>query len=223
MQAQTQANYDRLSRWYDLLAGASEAAFRERALRALEVQPGEMILEIGSGTGQALVALARSVGSQGVVCGVDLSPGMCRVAAGRLRREGATGRCASVNGDALRLPLVTGGCDAVLMSFALELFAPDEMASVLAECRRVLAENGRLCVAAMAASPHPNLMTRLYLWSHRRFPGIVDCQPIPVERVLTGNGFAVVSAEHGSLWGLPVAVALARKTAPPRAQGHIRP
>lgn len=148
MQTQTKTNYDRLSRRYDLLAGASEAAFRERALRALEVQPGEMILEIGSGTGQALVALARSVGSQGVVFGVDLSPGMCRVAAGRLRREGATARCASVNGDALRLPLAAGGCDAVLMSFALELLAPDNMTRVLAECRRVLAGNGRLCIAA---------------------------------------------------------------------------
>ncbi len=61
--AQTRATYDRLSRWYDLLTGASERRFRNLGLCELDVRPGERVLEIGPGTGQALVVLAQAAGS----------------------------------------------------------------------------------------------------------------------------------------------------------------
>ena len=59
--------YDRLSRWYDLLAGWSERPARETGLGLLAAKPGETVLEIGFGTGTSLVKLAEAVGAGGRV------------------------------------------------------------------------------------------------------------------------------------------------------------
>jgi len=211
---QTRANYDRLSRWYDLLAGSSERALRDRGLRELAVRDGERVLEIGCGTGAALVELASMVGPAGLAVGVDLSTGMCRqaelqIADCGLRIEVPL-NASVICGDATRLPLGRGYFDAVFMSFALELFDEGDMRSVLAECRRVLRPGGRLCVVAMAEPVRPTPMTRLYAWAHGRFPAAIDCRPIGVSQVLALGGFDVGRLSRHSLWGLPVEVALAR-------------
>ncbi|MGC9467592.1 MAG: methyltransferase domain-containing protein [Anaerolineae bacterium] len=65
--------YDKLSRWYDALAGAAESSLRELGLQQLDAQYGERVLEIGFGTGHALLTLARAVGKHGHVFGIDIS------------------------------------------------------------------------------------------------------------------------------------------------------
>jgi ubiquinone/menaquinone biosynthesis C-methylase UbiE len=56
------ASYDRLSRWYDWLSAGSERPLTELGLKKLNVNTGETVLEIGFGTGHALLALAACVG-----------------------------------------------------------------------------------------------------------------------------------------------------------------
>jgi ubiquinone/menaquinone biosynthesis C-methylase UbiE len=232
--AQTRANYDRLSRWYDLFSGGAERALRREGIRALAVQQGERLVEIGAGTGAALVELAQAAGPEGLVVGVDLSPGMCRITQLRLvpdprpirdatdcrvsRSRSATGtvrtdthlRAAAICGDATHAPLATGVFDAAFMSFTLELFDEGDMSAVLAECWRVLRPGGRLGVVAMAEPVRATPMTRLYAWSHARFPTTVDCRPIAVSQVLARGGFRVERLMRRSLWGLPVEVAVCR-------------
>ncbi len=211
---QTRANYDRLSPWYDLLAGGSERKFSDLGLRELDVRPGERVLEIGPGTGHALVKLAQAAGPTGMACGLDLSPGMCRVARQRMARSAfATVPGAVICGDAVELPFADGAFDAVYMSFTLELFAPADMAYVLEECQRVLGDGGRLGIVALSESGPPNLMQRLYNWAHRRLPTLIDCRPIPVPQTLADHGFRLHNAAHGRLWGLALEVAVASKHA----------
>jgi ubiquinone/menaquinone biosynthesis C-methylase UbiE len=211
---QIRANYDRLSRWYDLLSGGAERALREAGLRKLAVREGERVLEIGAGTGAALVELAQAVGPTGLAVGVDLSIGMCRqtelrIADSRLRIAVPV-RSAIICADAEQLPVTQSFFDAVFVSFALELFDEGDMRAVLAECRRVLRPGGRLCVVAMAVPERPTPMTRLYAWAHCRFPVAIDCRPIAVSQVLAQGGFQAEGLARRTVWGLPVEIALAR-------------
>jgi ubiquinone/menaquinone biosynthesis C-methylase UbiE len=72
------ARYDRLARFYRRL----EFLFlitphaRRKAVSALELRPGNVVLEIGAGTGRNLRYLVDAVGPTGRVIAVDASPGM---------------------------------------------------------------------------------------------------------------------------------------------------
>ena len=200
------ASYDQLSWWYDLLAGCFERKYQDAALQQLEVKQGERILEIGFGTGYALVTLAQSVGSSGKVYGIDLSEGMCRVAQERVRKAHLAERVELTCGDAARLSYVAQSFDAVYISFTLELFDTPEIPLVLHECWKVLRNGGRLGVVAMSKRGKPTVMTRLYEWAHRKFPRYVDCRPIFVRQALEDAGFHVVTVTAMSMWGLPVDV-----------------
>ncbi len=52
-----------------------------RAVSYLDLDPGEVVLDVGCGTGRALPTLVAGVGATGQVLGIDVSPGMLRRAA----------------------------------------------------------------------------------------------------------------------------------------------
>jgi ubiquinone/menaquinone biosynthesis C-methylase UbiE len=204
--AAARAAYDRLSHWYDLLAGSSEAVHMRLGLELLAPQEGEAILEIGSGTGKALVSLCHSVGREGKVFGMDLSGGMLRVASRRLAEAGLTGQAYLLVGDGARLPYKDESFEAVFMSFTLELFDTPEMPEVLSECNRVLRPGGRLGVVSMLKSAQPGLAERLYEGAHAKLPAYVDCRPIEAQRLIQTAGFTLEKRQVRSMWGLPVEV-----------------
>jgi demethylmenaquinone methyltransferase/2-methoxy-6-polyprenyl-1,4-benzoquinol methylase len=204
---QTQQSYDRMSRWYDLFA-TSEKKFTEFGLRLLGVKAGERVLEIGSGTGHSLVALAGQVGESGLVAGVDLSLGMIEVAQKRMQAESPERSAGLIQGDGTLLPFTQKSFDAVLLSFTLELFLEAEMSVVLSECHRVLRDDGRLGVVSLAK--RDVLACRLYEWGHERWPALLDCRPIEPRKNLEAEGFRVQAAKVQTMWGLPVEIVLGR-------------
>jgi ubiquinone/menaquinone biosynthesis C-methylase UbiE len=210
--AQTaRASYNRLSGWYDALAGGSERQAAEQGWRQLAWHAGERVLELGPGTGHGLKAAAQTTGDTGRVVGLDLAEGMLRVARARLSAAHLAERVALHQGDATRLPYPSDAFDAISMSFALELFDPPDLADVLSECWRVLRPGGRLGVVAMAQQAPPSLIVRLYLFAHMHWPALVDCRPIPVRECLEAAHFKVTAAARLSVWGLPVDAVTASK------------
>lgn len=201
--------YDRLSRWYDLLTGRAERLLTGTCVEMLGAKPGQRILEIGPGTGHGLVALASAVGPGGWVVGLDLSAGMLSVAQRRMARAGAEGRTNLVRGDGVHLPFGPNSFDAALMSFTLELFETTELAAVLHECARVLGPGGRMGLVAMATPARASAMSRAYALAHSRWPKVIDCRPIEVSSVLAGASLVMLEIRHTSIWGLPVALAVA--------------
>lgn len=177
----------------------------------LAAQCGERVLEIGFGTGDALVSLAAAVGPVGDVDGIDISEGMADITRKKLEKRGVSSRVRLDVGDAADLPYDTKSFDAVFMSFTLELFDNPEIPTVLGECGRVLRDGGRICVVAMSNLGRQGAMSRLYLLAHARIPTYVDCRPVFAARSLDEAGFAVRDKELTSMWWLPVETVLAEK------------
>ncbi len=202
--------YNKISRWYDVLAGASEQKYRDLALQGLGAKEGEIVLEIGFGTGHCIMALAKKVGQSGKVFGIDLSEGMLNITQTRISKAGLSERVELRCGDATKLPYESDFFDVVFMSFALELFDTPDIPIVLSECRRVLRYGGRLGVVSMSKG-RDNLATQLYEWAHRQFPGYIDCRPIYVREVIEEAGFQILEVKEFSMFGLAGENILAKK------------
>jgi ubiquinone/menaquinone biosynthesis C-methylase UbiE len=61
---------------------------RRRTIAALELAPGEAVLDVACGTGLSFALLVAAVGRQGKVTGVELSPEMAHRARDRIARAG---------------------------------------------------------------------------------------------------------------------------------------
>ncbi len=206
---QARTSYNRMSQWYDWLAGSSEKRFTDAGLQKLNIQTGEIVLEIGFGTGYSILALAQSVGDSGQVYGVDISDGMLSVTQAMVNKAGLSARVELMCGDARQLSFEANCFDVVFMSFTLELFDTPDIPIVLRECRRVLRNGGRLGVVSLSKKNAAGLMPRLYEWAHARFPAYIDCRPILAQQALENTGFDIVDVINTSTWGLPIEIVTA--------------
>jgi len=201
--------YNRISWWYDYLTAAFERKYVKSALQELSVQPGKTVLEIGPGTGYGIKVLAQSVGPTGRIYGIDISSGMLKVASNKLRKARLTDRVELYCGDAVYLPYSDNTFDVVFMSFTLELFDTPEIPRVLEEIKRVLKPGGRLGMVSMSKEDGDSTISRLYEWSHKKWPRYVDCRPIYLERFLVDAGYKTLSKRKIRLMGLPGEIVIA--------------
>jgi demethylmenaquinone methyltransferase/2-methoxy-6-polyprenyl-1,4-benzoquinol methylase len=86
--------YDRNARYYDLavwgyyLAGMPIRKWRRMAVAALELHPGDTVIEVGCGTGLNFELLQKAVGPSGKIVGIDISEGMLERARALVRDSG---------------------------------------------------------------------------------------------------------------------------------------
>ena len=116
-------------------------------------RPAEAVLDVGCGCGATLLELAKAVGTNGNVLGVDVSQPMLAIAEQRARARGlAAVRC--VLADAATHPLGEDAFDLVFSRFGVMFF--DNPVGAFANLRRALRPDGRLvfvCWRDLAANP----------------------------------------------------------------------
>ncbi len=109
-----------------------------------ETQPGEHVVDVGSGAGFDSLIAARLVGPEGQVVGVDMTPAMLAKARSAARESGMT-QVEFREGYAESLPVPDGWADVIISNGVVNL-CPNKSAA-FGEMARVLKPGGRLQIA----------------------------------------------------------------------------
>ena len=157
------ANIAQIDYW-NAAAGTTWANFHDQldrqvgplggeALRALALDAGARVLDIGCGCGQTTIDIAIRVGGRGLACGIDISEPMLVVARNRTIPQGA-GAVEFRRLDAQIAALDPARFDAVFSRFGVMFFS--DSAAAFANIRTALVARGRLsfvCWRSLAENP----------------------------------------------------------------------
>ncbi|WP_219412863.1 demethylmenaquinone methyltransferase [Pseudonocardia nigra] len=157
------AMFDGVARRYDLtntvLTAGQDRRWRRLTREALDLRPGERVLDLAAGTAVSTVELSRS----GAWCvAADFSLGMLRA--------GAERAVPKVAADALHLPFADGAFDAATISFGLRNVTDPDAA--LRELARVTRPGGRLVVCEFGRPTWAPFRAAYYAGLERVLPAV---------------------------------------------------
>ena len=148
--------YDLLNR---LLSAGLDQRWRARAVDALGLTGGQVVLDLCTGTADLALALATS-GSASVV-GVDFAGEMLRCGHEKVREAGFSQQVRLVRGDAMCIPMSGATVDAATIGFGIRnVQTPDD---ALTEIKRVLRPGGRLAILEFGF-PRTWFLRAAYRW-----------------------------------------------------------
>jgi arsenite methyltransferase len=114
-------------------------------VRYARLQPGQVVLDVGSGGGIDTILAARRVGPKGRAIGLDVLAEMGERSRGHAAQAGVEGWTGFLQGEMEDIPLPDASVDVAISNGVLNLSARKSRA--LAEIYRVLRPEGRICMA----------------------------------------------------------------------------
>lgn len=149
---EVEARFSRMAegydRWFQTPIGRYvDRHEREAVLSLLDPKPGELILDIGTGTG---VYLMEAAGRGAAVVGLDISLNMLRVLSVKLREGEGWGETSLVLGDAESLPFKEDAFRKIVSNTTLEFLSNPEKA--LDEARRTLGSGESLVIGVLTST-----------------------------------------------------------------------
>jgi len=157
--------YDRWSGLYDFIDtfpgfGRAEKRWRREAIDMLDLQPGDRVLDVGTGTGLIVPWIADKLDS-GKVIGTDISEKMLERARERVEKLGLSSKAEFVKDDAEAMMFPDASFDKVIATYTLTTI-PDP-AAMMKEIHRVLKPGGIL-VLLDTGPPTETKGNTLYYW-----------------------------------------------------------
>lgn len=145
--------YDDWARVYDWNpAMCLVAPARKRAIDSMNLEPGDTVVDMGTGTGANLPLLRDAVGPTGTVLGVDASRNMLA----RARERTRDWKNVTLIDADIRDPPLRGPVDGICSSFVVSMFdRPDELVSTWT----TLVEDG--AITTLYAAPSTRWYGRL--------------------------------------------------------------
>ena len=133
--------YRRLAGSYDLTTAWLEP-YRHRAISYLRLQPGDVVLDVGCGTGMSFEPIQAAIGPSGRLVGIEPCPEM--LAGARARVEAAGWDNVTLLEASAEEATAPGPVDAVLFAFTHDVMrSPKALANMLGQVR----PGGRLAAA----------------------------------------------------------------------------
>ena len=157
----------------------------------IELKPGEVVLDLGSGGGIDVLLSARRVGPTGKAYGLDMTDDMLALARENQRQAGVT-NVEFLKGEIENIPLPDNSVDVIISNCVINLSADKER--VLREAFRVLKPGGRFAVSdVVVRGAVPNVVRQSMMLWVACIAGALDEQDY--QSKLFVAGFADVSFE----------------------------
>jgi ubiquinone/menaquinone biosynthesis C-methylase UbiE len=168
------------------------APFGERMLDRAALTPGEVVLDLGCGTGATTFVAWQRVKPNGNVTGIDVSPTMLEAARARVR-DLANARIAWVQGDIQTYPFLPGAADVAISRFGVAHVASAPAAFV--NVRHALRPGGRFVFTEWAARAENEWMSFVDDVTRRVLPEVFADTSDAIE-------YAADFANGQRLWGM---------------------
>lgn len=127
------AQYRRRASVYDFELALAEPV-RRKAIERLELRQGDVVLDVGCGTGLSFAPMRQAIGANGKIVGIEQSPDMVAKARARVKQN-RWAKISLVNSpvETARIPVKA---DAALFHFTHDvLIQPDAVANVIRHLR----------------------------------------------------------------------------------------
>ncbi len=183
--------YDLFSKIYDTIIRLHsrdvEGSLRGFIAEKVNLSKGERALDLCTGTGSVAVELARCLGEEGFVVGLDFSRGMLKKAKEKAKRMNLD-QLYLVQANASELPFKPSSFDGVTCSHAFYELKGEERDKAINEVAVVLRSGGRFCL--MEHAKPEKLLPRMLFYIRLFFLGSKDARKFLAEdRSIFGEGF----------------------------------
>src|SRR4030042_943650 len=156
-------------------------SWRKLAARTCLEENPRRILDLGCGTGDLSIKLAKLAPKDTEIIGLDYSLPMLELAKLKAEKAGVSERTGFIDGDAAHLPFPDGHFDCVGISFAFRNLTYKNPLSTphLAELKRVLKPGGRYVIVESSQPENGFIRSLFHLY--------LGCFVSPVGMLLSGN------------------------------------
>src|SRR5687767_4527578 len=162
-----------------------------------QLNPGEVVLDLGSGGGIDVLLSARRVGPSGKAYGLDMTDEMLALANENRKRAGAD-NVEFLKGDIEDIPLPDNSVDVIISNCVINLSA--DKARVLREAHRVLKPGGRFAVSDVVVRGDipGEIRKSMELWIGCVAGALEETE---FKRLLAASGFVDIDIEPTRIYG----------------------